>query len=283
MRFRLLGMVQVEHGGRLVEVGRRRERCLLGVLLLEAGRAVPLDRLVGLLWDGQPPESAKATLRTHVSRLRALLATNDGGRFGVGLVHTRGGYLAQVDPATVDALRFRDLIEQARGVTEPGTRAGLLRAALALWRGPLLANAASDRLQQRLRPWWSETRLAALEDAIEAELACGWHRELIGELETLSLEYPHRERFVGLLMLALYRGGRQAEALAAFSRADRRLRREVGLDVSPELRELHRRILAVDPDLTAMGWSTCGRCHDSLFRCCRGRLGGLGGPTCASS
>jgi len=208
----VLGRVEVEHAGRLIEVGRRRERCLLGVLLLEAGAAVPAERLAGLLWDDQPPDGVRSALRTHMSRLRALLDPDgDGGR-GIALVHASGGYLARVEPGAVDALRFRTAVEQAHEVSGPRERAGLLRAALGLWRGPLLAGAASDRLRDRLGPWWAEARLAALEDAIEAELACGRHRELAGELSMLCREHPYRERFACLLMLALYRAGRQADA-----------------------------------------------------------------------
>lgn len=247
MEFRILGPMEVEHAGRLIGVSRRRERSLLGVLLLAAGTAVSGERLAELLWDDQPPDSARATLRTHLSRLRALLAGADGD--GVSLVHTKGGYLAHVDTDAVDALRFRDLLDRARTTVQPAGRARLLREALGLWRGPLLADAASPRLRERLGAWWSEARLAALDDAIEAELACGRHRDVIGELNTLCQEHPHRERFVGLLMVALCRAGRQADALAAFRQADHRLRTELGIEPGPDLRELHRRVLAADSNL----------------------------------
>ncbi|HUN35083.1 MAG TPA: BTAD domain-containing putative transcriptional regulator [Trebonia sp.] len=249
VEFRVLGPVRVERAGQEVAIGRRRERCLLGILLLEAGHPVPKARLTDLLWDGDPPANARAALRTHLSRLRALLDTD--GEPGLELVHTAGGYAALVEPQVVDALRFRDLVKQARGIAEPTERAEVLRRAVRLWRGPLLADAASDWVRERLEAPWAEARLAAVEDAIDAELASGRERELVGELNALCAEYPHRERFTALLMLALYRDGRQGEALTAFARHDAVVRGELGLDPGPELRELQQRILTADPALLA--------------------------------
>jgi DNA-binding SARP family transcriptional activator len=257
VEFRLLGRVEVEDAGRLLDLGRRRERCLLGILLIEAGSAIPLERLVDLLWDGEPPKTAREAVRTHVSRLRAGLDAGrdaaDADAGDVTLERAGDGYLARVDPRRVDALRFRAMTEQARGTADPAARAELLRAALALWRGPLLADAASNWLRERIAGPWSELRVSAAEMAIEAELACGLDRELVGELTELIAENPFRERLTGLLMLALYRSGRQAEALEAFARLDGRLREELGLDPEAGLRDLHRRILAADPGLLAGG------------------------------
>jgi len=244
VEFRVLGPVEVEHIGRPVDVGRRRERCLLGILLLHAGTAVPVARLIDLLWDGEASEAARAAVRVHVSRLRSRLGIGDALP-----VRSGDGYLMRVEPESVDALRFRGMVEQARGIVPAAERAALLRQALGLWRGPLLADAASDRLRDRIGAPWTELRLAALEAAIESELDCGRHRELVGELTALTAEHPERERFTGMLMLALYRSARQAEALEVFARRDRWFREELGLDPGPELRELHQRILASDPDL----------------------------------
>lgn len=246
MEFRVLGAVEVVHEGRTLDLGRRRERRLLGILLLEAGKAVPDERLVDLLWDGDGPEGARAALRAHISRLRARL---DSGH--IELVRSGEGYLARVDPDSVDALRFRRLVERARGRAPAAERAALLREALGLWRGPLLADAASDRLRDRIEAPWVELRLAAQTTAIELELEAGRHQELIGELTVLAAEHAYREQFTGLLMLALYRAGRQTEALQAFANLDRRMRENLGLEPGPELRDLHRRVLAADPGLAA--------------------------------
>ena len=249
MEFRLLGRFEVEHEGRLLAVGRRRERCLLGVLLLEANSASPVDRLVDLLWDGEPPSDPKAAIHTFVSRLRAGLDPDGDGARGIRLLRSGNGYLAQADPASVDALVFRGLVEQARATPDPAGSAQMLRRALSLWRGPLLADAASERLRERLGGPWHELGLLARECAAEAELACGRHRDLVSELTVLHTEYPLREKFAALLMLALYRSGRQADALDLYARTDRRLRDELGIEPGAELRDLHQRILRADPAL----------------------------------
>ncbi|HEY3868233.1 MAG TPA: BTAD domain-containing putative transcriptional regulator [Actinocrinis sp.] len=251
VEFRLLGRFEVEHEGRLLAVGRRRERCLLGVLLLEANTASSVERLVDLLWDAEPPSDPKAAIHTFVSRLRSGLDPDGDGRLGIRLLRSGGGYLAEADPAAVDALVFRDLVEQARGIADPARSAGMLRRALALWRGPLLADAASERLRERLGAPWQELGLLARESAVEAELACGRHRELVAELTVLNTDHPLREKFAGLLMLALYRSGRQADALELYARTDRRLRDDLGIEPGTELRELHRRMLCADPGLAA--------------------------------
>jgi DNA-binding SARP family transcriptional activator len=142
VQFRVLGRVEADHHGTPVPLGRRRERCLLGVLLLDAGRPVPSDRLAALLWDDSPPVTARAAITTHMSRLRSRLDPHDDGSLGVRLVHRQGGYLAEVDPQAVDASRFRARYERARTMTDPAERSACLREALALWRGPVLADAA---------------------------------------------------------------------------------------------------------------------------------------------
>jgi DNA-binding SARP family transcriptional activator/tetratricopeptide (TPR) repeat protein len=254
VEFRLLGRLEAEHDGQLVELGRRRERCLLGVLLLEPNATVPADRLVELLWDGDAPPSARANLHTHVSRLRARLDPDgDGGR-GVRLPSRDGGYLVEVDPHRVDAHRFRGLVQRARGV--PAERVDLLRPALALWRGPVLADVASPRLRERIAAELTELRMSAAELVVDAELGAGRHRELIGELFTLGAEHPYRERLAGQLMLALYRSDRYADALMVYQRLRERLCDDLGVDPGPELRDLNAAMLRRDARLTESGPAT---------------------------
>jgi DNA-binding SARP family transcriptional activator len=243
MEFRMLGALQASHDGTLVDLGRRRERCLLGVLLLEAGRAVRVDRLVELLWDDCPPRTVQATLRSHVSRLRDHLDPDDDGTRGVTLRRVGNAYAVTVNRSDVDALLFCDTVDWARDLKPHDKRAEQLRGALRLWQGPLLADELSAGLRARLEIPWIERRLAALELAIEAELAAGRHRELIGELAALTAEHPLRERFTALLMVAMYLDGRQAEAVEAFGRLGWKLREELGLDPNPEIRRLYQRII----------------------------------------
>ncbi|HVV25224.1 MAG TPA: BTAD domain-containing putative transcriptional regulator [Pseudonocardiaceae bacterium] len=244
VRFRLLGDLEVTSGDQRLPVGRRRERCLLGLLLLTPNTAVPTARLVDLLWDGEPPPTAAAALHTHVSRLRSAVG------HGIHLRHAGDqGYVAEVDPRTVDVHRFTSLVEGARTVHDPERRAALLRSALDLWRGPLLRDCASDHLRDRLSVDLDELRLTATELAVDSELACGRHRDLIAELTRLTTEHPLRERFWGQLALALYRGDRQADALAALARARTRLADDLGIDPGPHLTQLQEQILAADPAL----------------------------------
>jgi DNA-binding SARP family transcriptional activator/tetratricopeptide (TPR) repeat protein len=206
--------------------------------------------LAALLWDDDPPPAARATLNTHMSRLRRWLDPHDDGSLGVRLVNRQGGYLAEVDPQTVDAHRFRALVERARMLTEPTARSAGLREALALWRGPLLADAATPWLRERIGTDLTELRMSATELAIDADLAGGRQQDLIGELTALTAEHPYRERFTAQLMLALYRCDRSADALAAFARLRARLAQDLGVDPEPELGDLHTAILRRDPQLT---------------------------------
>lgn len=243
MEFTVLGALEATHDGRPVTLGRRRERCLLGILLLEAGTAIPVERLVELLWEDEPPRTVQATLRTHVSRLREHLDPGQDGAFGVTMRRTGDAYTVKVDRDRVDALRFCDAVEFARDLEPADKRAGAMRDALKWWHGPLLAGELTASLRDRLEPPWTERRLAAVEMAIEADLDAGRHREVIGELRTLAAEYPLRERFTAMLMLALYRAGRQADALEAFGRLAHLLRCDLGLDPNPGIQRLHMRIL----------------------------------------
>ncbi|MBM2614792.1 tetratricopeptide repeat protein [Actinoplanes sp. LDG1-06] len=250
MDFRLLGPLEVRHDQQPLALGQRRgQRLTLGLLLLEAGRVVPLDRLLDLLWEGHPPHTAAATLQSHVARLRtALDPERDGGR-GIRLVRRGEGYAAEVEPGRVDAHRFRDLVARAREFADPEARAAALREALALWRGPLLADVASDRLRDRVGAGLEEERLSAWEDWAEAELAAGQHHRTVPELTGLVREHPLRERLTGALMLALHRDGRRSDALDTYHQTARRLRDEYGLDPGAVLRRRHAEILRDEPAL----------------------------------
>ncbi|WP_051367356.1 AfsR/SARP family transcriptional regulator [Hamadaea tsunoensis] len=244
MEFRVLGGMAAEHAGRAVELGRRQERCLLGLLLLEAGRVVTMDRLVDLLWPVEPPAASRATLHTYAARLRSKLSP-----FGIPVTARDGGYAVGVDAYQVDVHRFRAEVERARDIADPAARVEVLAAALGLWRGPVLAGVADDALAVRLGRPFEELRFEALELHADAALAAGCHETLVVSLTALLEQQPTRERLVGSLMTALYRNGRQADALDLYRRTRAILADELGLDPSAELQSLHRRVLAGDPDL----------------------------------
>ncbi|GAB2931519.1 tetratricopeptide repeat protein [Micromonospora polyrhachis] len=245
MEFRLLGRMEALHDGRPVALGRRRERMLLALLLLETGSAVSPDRLANLLWDDAPPATSRASLHTHVSRLRAVLTP-----FDVPLSSTATGYRVEVDAEQVDAHVFRTLVDRARKLPAPDRRVGPLRDALALWRGPLLADLATDRLRERIGIELTELRLAATELLMASELDRGRHREIVGELTALVAENPLHESYTAQLMLALYRCGRRTDALDAYERIRGRIADDLGLDPGLELQELRTAMLRDDPALT---------------------------------
>ncbi len=246
MEFRVLGAFEARRDGCQVQVGRRLERCLLGILLLEAGTAVSAERLADLLWDETGPRDPRAALHTYVSRLRSGLARGGGDGNGLRLVRAGDGYQADIEATAVDALRFRSLLGRARVLADPAERARALREAVELRRGPLLADVATEGVRLRLRAAWDEAWLTAREEAINAELACGRHHELVSELTGLSAEYPFRDRVTGLLMRALYRCGRTADALEAYARTERRMRAELSITPGADLRDLRASILAGD-------------------------------------
>ncbi|MBV1850740.1 AfsR/SARP family transcriptional regulator [Catellatospora tritici] len=248
--FLLLGPLEARHEGRSLDLGRRRaERCLLGILLLEAGSVVPADRLVDLIWDAEPPATGRSILQIYMSRLRSALDPDRDGRFGVQLLARGDGYQAQVRPEAVDAHIFRARTEQALADPDPADRAATLREALAWWRGPLLAGDISDRLRDRLGAGLAELRLQAWEACLEADLSLGRHRRAVGELAELAQAHPLRERLIALHMLALYRNAQPAEALATFRRTRELLVAELGVEPGRDLHELHLRILNDDPGL----------------------------------
>jgi DNA-binding SARP family transcriptional activator len=241
VEIRLLGPLEVSHGGNVLALPRRQQRALLAALALRAGEVVATDRLVADLWGESAPASATGSLQNTVWALRKLLGRDV-------LVTQAPGYRLAVGADSVDANRFERLLESARKA-EPAARAELLREALALWRGPALADLDEEHFARLEAARLDELRVTALEERVDTELELGRHAALVGELETLVATHPLRERLRGQLMLALYRCGRQAEALEVYRAARLALADELGLDPSPDLQELERRVLRQDPSL----------------------------------
>jgi DNA-binding SARP family transcriptional activator/streptogramin lyase len=251
MEFRILGPVEVVDGGRVVPLGPSRQRALLALLLLHANDVVSRDRLIDDLWGERAPETAAASLHTYVSQLRKVLEAGNGAEPRV-LVTRAPGYVIEVDPERVDLKRFEVLAGKGKRELVAGdatAAAGTLAEALSLWRGPPLQEfgSAPFALAERLR--LEELGVSALEDRIEADLALGRHDHLVRELDTLVGEHPYRERLCGQLMLALYRSGRQVEALEAYRKTRRRLAEELGIEPGPALQELEQAILNHAPGL----------------------------------
>jgi DNA-binding SARP family transcriptional activator len=245
MWFGVLGPLQVRDGERPVELPKGRQRVLLAALLVHAGRPVPADALAEVVWDGTPPSGALVTLRSHVLRLRRVL----GPRAGPRLVTRYPGYLLQAAEDEVDLLRFRGLCQEAGAAMRAGAWAraeGLLGEALGLWRGTPFADVPGEVLKVDEVPGLAELHLQALEWRIQARVHLGRHADVLGELRQLTGAYPLRERLHGLLMLALYRDGRQAEALAAYQHVRRVLVDQIGAEPGTELQCLHQRMLTGD-------------------------------------
>ena len=241
VEFRILGPFEVRVDGRTVPLAARKLRALLAVLLLHANEPLSRDRLIEDLWAGRPPATAPKILKTYVSQLRGAL-----GRDAIETVPS--GYELRAGPESVDARRFEQLVAEAR-VAAPPAAALALREALALWRGPPLAEFAYEPWARLEIARLEELRLEALEERIDAELALGGDSEVVAELELLVARHPLRERLRGQLMLALYRSGRQAEALAAYRDARRALVEALGIEPGPSLRRLERAVLDQDPSL----------------------------------
>jgi predicted ATPase/DNA-binding SARP family transcriptional activator len=238
--FRVLGPVEAVRGDRSLELGGRRQRTLLAVLLVERGRRVPVDRLIEELWHGEPPPAAATTLRSYVSRLRTSLA--DGVAVGGDL----DGYTLEVAPDAVDATVFERLVREGEAaVARRSVRRAQeqLEVALNLWRGRPFGELADDGMLRVEADRLEDLRLHALELRIEVELQLGRSAELLSELEVLVASHPYRETYWRQFMLALYRSGRQADALAAYHRARRVLSDELGLEPGEELRALELAIL----------------------------------------
>jgi DNA-binding SARP family transcriptional activator len=243
--FRILGALEVEGESGPVALGGQRQRAVLAVLLLEAGRVVPTERLVDLLWGEEAPKTATTSLQNSISRLRREL--------GPDVLETRApGYVLHADSQHLDASRFERLLRDARQAQGEERRA-LLQAALDLWRGPALAEFTFEQFAQAEIRRLEELRLVALEERVGADLELGRHGDVAGELEALVAEHPLRESFRRQLMLALYRSGRQAEALEVYQDARRRFVDELGIEPGPELRQLQAEILRHEAGMAATG------------------------------
>jgi DNA-binding SARP family transcriptional activator/ABC-type transport system substrate-binding protein/outer membrane protein assembly factor BamB len=254
VEFRLLGPLEVSDHGRALELGGQKRRALLALLLLHANEVVSSDRLIEELWGEEPPQAAATALHGHVSRLRKLLG-GDGGSEQL-LVTRPPGYMLRVEPEQVDLHRFERLRGEARAARVKGDLAGAskaLQAALSLWSGPPLGGLAYERFAQTEVNRLEELRLATIEERIEVDLALGRHGDLISELEHLVSEHRFREGLRGQLMLALYRSGRQAEALQVYQQARTALVEELGIEPGQPLRELQQAILRQDESLDAPG------------------------------
>jgi len=234
LHVRVLGSVEASVGGLEVALGAGKPRALFALLALHAGEAVSADRLIEGIWGEQPPATAAKMLQVYVSQLRKALAAAGAG----GAIVTRAhGYELRLEGDDCDALRFERLLA-----------GGAARQALALWRGPALAGVSEPFAVVEARRL-EERRLDAVELAIDEDLAAGHHSEVVAELETLVAAQPLREKLHSQRMVALYRAGRQADALEAYRQARRILVEEIGIEPGPQLRALHEAILRQDSEL----------------------------------
>ncbi|MFE6525779.1 BTAD domain-containing putative transcriptional regulator [Streptomyces sp. NPDC057794] len=251
-RFALLGPVRAWRGERELDLGSPQQRVVLAALLLRRGRPLPLGELIDAVWGQEPPAAAVSVLRTYVSRLRKVLEPDRGpAQRPRVLVSVGDGYLLNVPDDGLDLAVFQRRVAQAKRARAAGDVSGaadLLRAALDGWRGTALSGLPGP-LPETVCSWLDEEWLTALEARLDADLALGRHHEVIAELLSLTAAHPLREELCRLLMLALYRSGRQAEALAAYRGARAALVAELGVEPGASLRELHDRILAADPAL----------------------------------
>ena len=241
--FRILGPLEVSDETGPLLLGGLKQRAVLALLLLDAGRVVSVDRLIDALWGEQPPRTAPTSLQNFISALRKLL--------GPETLETKSpGYRLNIKPGELDLDRFRTAVEKSRKA-EAAERSSALHEALALWRGPPLADLAFEAFAQPQIAHLEELRLTTLEERVEADLEAGRHGELVGELEGLVEEHPVRERLRAHYMLALYRSGRQAEALEAYQDGRRILVEQLGIEPSRELQQLHGAILRQEAGLQA--------------------------------
>jgi DNA-binding SARP family transcriptional activator len=245
VEIRIFGPVEIEIKGVLVSFQRRQERCLLGILALEQGRYVTMDRLADLLWGPAPPAAMRTAIYALVSRVRAALRQAPG--YEASLVTRGTAYALLVDEDVVDAHRFRAMVQRAGSVGDPRQRRDLLRAALDLWRGPLLADMPDAQLRDRLGMGMVQVRWEAVGQWAQACLACGQPEPVIAELTDHVTAEPAREELVRLLMLALYRCGRQAEALAVYQRVRKSLVDDLGIEPAADLQQVQMAILRGEP------------------------------------
>jgi DNA-binding SARP family transcriptional activator len=264
LEFRILGPLEVLEGDRILPLGGEKQRAALAMLLLHRNVVVSRDRLIEGIWGEAPPVSAGPTLDTYLWRLRKVLPEDGAGR---RLVTRPPGYLLRVEDGELDLQRFETLLDRARSALASKDRRAAaedLREALSLFRGGPLEDLAHAPFAQAEVGRLEDLRLGALELRLDADLEIGRHHEVVGELESLVVRFPFRERFWALLMLALYRSGRQGDALLAFDRARRILTEELGVDPGQSLQQLHQRVLQQDPSLelarapAVVGRSTSG-------------------------
>jgi SARP family transcriptional regulator, regulator of embCAB operon len=251
LSFAVLGPLEVRRDGELLALGGPKQRAVLGILLLEANRVVPASRIAELVWGDDAPDGVQGTLQVYVSNLRRILRGADDSEAGP-LVGRRPGYLLEVEESAADHLQVAQLLASAREHRAGGDRAAsvhLLRLALQLWRGPVLADLRDRPEVAALTMTLDRQRSLIRHECFEAELDLGRHRQLLPELADAVAEEPHDERLAALLVLALYRSGRQGDALATYRRTAARLVEELGIDPGPELRALEESVLRQDPAL----------------------------------
>jgi DNA-binding SARP family transcriptional activator len=241
VEFRILGPIEVVDAGAEVPLGGRNQRILLALLLVNADEVVSTDRIIDALWGEEPPRTALTSVQNSVARLRKRLGPER-------LVTKPPGYMLRLQDDVLDARRARQLVDDARGA-EPAVRVEILHEAERLWRGPSLADFLYEAFAQTPIAQLDELRAAIVEERIETALELGRHAELLGELEALVAEHPLRERLRGQLMLALYRSGRQGDALHAYQDARRSLLEELGIEPGPALQRLHGAILRQERSL----------------------------------
>ena len=266
MDFRILGPLHISRDGRQLGLGGHRQKVVVCLLLLHANEVISAEQIIDVLWGEAAPETARKALQVYISRLRRIL--------GAGVLETRApGYLIRIQDGELDMQRFERLVAQGKhalATGDPGRAAALLRTALVLWRGPALADVMYEPFAQAEAGRLEELRLSCLEERIEADLALGRHADLVGELEVLTERHPYRERLSGRLMLALYRSGRQAEALEVYRRSHGRLVDELGIEPGLELRSLASRVLNQDPSL---GWTALPASPGGLIKPTRAFVG----------
>ncbi len=243
MEFRILGTLEVSTDEGPLPLGGPKQRLVLAHLIVRANAVVPADVLIDEVWGEEPPETSRGTLQSYVSHLRQLLGARLEGR--------QPGYVLHIHEGELDAASFEAKVKEAKVLvaSEPANGAAAFADALELWRGPAFADLAEELSLRGEIARLEELRLAATEHRVAAELALGRHSTVVSELEALTVRYPLRERLWAHLMLALFRSGRQAQALSTYERARQVLASELGADPSPELQQLHRQILSQDPEL----------------------------------
>jgi DNA-binding SARP family transcriptional activator len=244
---RLLGPVEIRSADAWRQPDRPQQRLVLALMALRAGQVVPVGELIGAVWAEAPPRSARASMQVLVTRLRRLLAGTPGSK-----LERRGeGYRLHLEADRLDVYRFRSLAKAGRGAADCRTAVAAFDEALALWRGPALADVPGTAKIEAIRSGLAEEHLSALQDRISAMLGCGLEWEAAAELPGLLARNPLAERLAGMLMMAFYRCGQQADALKVFREIRGRLVADLGIEPGPELQHMHQRILTGDPDLTA--------------------------------